>query len=109
MMAIGIIISFINNPICMYKNDYGEIPLFVVAALSGIVVIINCSKMIKCEWLSYIGKNSIIFYTVHVVVLKIFHGISNVVFHNTINNCEYPWYWLFFALTENCKMKCIRK
>lgn len=54
----------------MWGNRYGNPVFFLLEALGGIVFIIAVSKLIHMRWISRIGKNSLIYYGVHIVLVE---------------------------------------
>lgn len=100
MIPVSVLISSINTPVLMYKNYYGNLLLFFLGAIVGITIILEVSKYCESNNVfAYIGKNSILFYTLHVVLLKGLHGVASIVTDSAINNYDYPYYWFFYLLT----------
>lgn len=57
----------------MYENSVGNVVFYLLGMGAGIILIVDLSKKIeKNRFLSYIGKNSLIFYALH----KIFYRIE---------------------------------
>ncbi len=58
---VVVAISAVNTPVSMYENNYGNIILFLVGAISGIVFVCELSKCLeKNALLGWYGRNSII-------------------------------------------------
>lgn len=70
------VISYINIPVLMYKNQYGNIFLFCFGAITGIclVLILGCI-MHNVKILNYFGKNSIAVYVLHFNLVQGFRGV----------------------------------
>lgn len=71
----NIIFTYLNYKhmsmsIDMWGNRYGNPVFFLLEALGGIVFIIAVSKLIHMRWISRIGKNSLIYYGVHIVLVE---------------------------------------
>ena len=66
-------ISAVNTPIAMYENNYGNIILFFIGAIFGIVFVCELSKCLeKNALLGWYGRNSIIVYVLHFSMIKIY-------------------------------------
>lgn len=100
IIAINIIIGASNyilssEQVDMYSNSYGNIVLFIIAALSGIVFMCAISKKIKIKIISIIGKNSLYFFAMHFYVIDIINccteqlmvGVYNDMVRAIINLC----------------------
>ena len=57
-----------------YSNQFGNIWLYLVSAFSGVFATIFLASRVKCRILSVIGRNSLIFYGLHRLI------IDNLVF-----------------------------
>ena len=85
-ISIGAInfIVFDGNNIDMYSGRYGNIFLFYIAAILGSAFVIGLSiKLSKICFVNYIGKNSLIIFSLHQIVFYIVRDIFNNV-TNTI-------------------------
>lgn len=71
--ALLCVTSFINwrffGRTDWYSNKYGNYFLFAIGAVSGVLAVIALSKLFICRFLCWLGKNTLIFYGVHRVVL----------------------------------------
>lgn len=88
-LALYVTIGFFNIKITgqsvdMYSNSYGNILLFYLAALLGTFFVVLLSKAInKISFINYIGKNSLIIFSLHQIVMKICRDcISNIELNN---------------------------
>lgn len=69
-MTVSLLLGFANYSITgrridMYCNEYGVIPITYAAAFAGVFAMLCLSRTIKSRVLSYIGRNSILFYAWH--------------------------------------------
>lgn len=98
---VVIAISAVNTPVAMYENDYGNIILFLIGAISGIVFVCELSKCLeKNALLGWYGRNSIIVYVLHFSMIKILHFIGRKVFPQIAqSNYLYPFNWYYFMAT----------
>ena len=63
LLPIIVIVSQINSPVLMYKNEYGMIPLFFITSVLGIVLVVELSKrLVNMPVLIEFGKLSIAVY-----------------------------------------------
>ena len=53
----------------MYYNKYGILPVTYICAFAGIFFTIIVSNHIEIRWLTYIGKNSLVFFLLHQAVV----------------------------------------
>lgn len=76
-LIINIIFGLLNfNTISlnidMYRNRYGNYCFFLISAISGIFMCISFFKNIKeVPIISYIGKNSLIYYSFHYIIFNL--------------------------------------
>lgn len=98
---VVVAISAVNTPVAMYENDYGNIILFLIGAISGIVFVSELSKCLeKNALLGWYGRNSIIVYVLHFSMIKILHFIGSKVFPQIAqSNYSYPFNWYYFMAT----------
>ena len=98
-LSIGIIfIAFLNKPVVMAVNDYGNIWLFLSGALLACTVLAIVSSVIgKNKILEYIGVNSIKFLFIHFYILDFSHFLFNFLFVSGLNN-SFPFYLLHFIV-----------
>ena len=72
-----VIIGFLNikytgQSVSMYSNKYGNILLFYLGAVLGSLFVVSVSRIIKrISVINYIGKNSLIIFSLHQIVMKI--------------------------------------
>ncbi len=95
---VVVAISAVNTPVAMYENNYGNIILFLIGAISGIVFICELSKCLKKNaLLGWYGRNSIIIYVLHFSMIKVLHLVGRKVFPQIAqNNYLYPFNWFYF-------------
>lgn len=63
LMPIIVILSQINSPVLMYKNEYGIIPLFFLTSVLGIILVVELSKrLVNMPVLIEFGRLSIAVY-----------------------------------------------
>lgn len=100
MIPIVVIISYWNKPVKMYDNSYGNLILFFIGAFCGIIMICELSKALeKNQILSWFGKNSIIVYVTHFIMIKTLHFIGKKIIPE-VSECNYlyPANWHYFLL-----------
>ena len=98
-LSLGIVlIAFLNKPVVMAVNDYGNIWLFLSGAFLACIVLAIISEVIgKNKILEYIGVNSIIFLFIHFYILDFSHFLFNFLFVSGLNN-SFPFYLLHFIV-----------
>lgn len=103
------ILSQINTqPVGMYMNQYGNKFIFIIGAFLGIIAVADVAFVFKdFKPLKFFGKNSIIIYVTHRLLLTIVSSVLNktlTLFLGTEGlNRLYPWYfvpWLMVLLLE---------
>lgn len=63
LLPIIVILSQINSPVLMYKNEYGIMPLFFLTSVLGIMLVVELSKrLVNMPVLLEFGKLSIAVY-----------------------------------------------
>lgn len=64
----------------MWKLHFGILPLFYLSALLAIFAMISIAKKIKTfSWLKYIGRNSLVYYGLHSILIAFFaHFIRKI-------------------------------
>lgn len=95
---VVVAISAVNTPVAMYENNYGNVILFLIGAISGIGFVCELSKCLdKNVLLGWYGRNSVIVYVLHFSVIKILHLIGRKVFTQIAqSNYLYPFNWCYF-------------
>ncbi len=61
----------LGRTVGMWSNNYGNLLYFLGGAVSGIISTVCLSKCVKNKVIEYIGKNSIFYYGMHIVLLEI--------------------------------------
>lgn len=109
LLFLVAVLSHINtSPVGMYMNQYGNKFIFIIGAFLGIVAVADLSFLFNdFKPLQFFGKNSIIIYVTHRLLLTIISSLFNkmlVFFIGTAGlNRLYPWYflpWLIVLLLE---------
>lgn len=95
---VEVVISAVNTSIAMYENNYGNIILFLIGAISGIVFVCALSKCLeKNVLLGWYGRNSIIVYVLHFSMIKVLHFVGTKAFPQIAqSNYLYPFNWCYF-------------
>lgn len=98
-IPIIVICSYWNTPVTMYVNTYGNLLLFFITAVCGIVMICNLAKGLQNnKFLSWIGKNSVIIYVLHFKVIDILHILGKKLLPKFDKlKYSYPVYWYYFV------------
>lgn len=109
LLFLVAILSHINtHPVGMYMNQYGNKFIFIIGAFLGIIAVADASFIFKdFKPLQFFGKNSIIVYITHRLLLTITSSILNKMLTFFIGteglNRLYPWYfvpWIIVLLLE---------
>jgi acyltransferase len=70
-MILSVFLAFLNGRIDMNTNKYGNYLYFYAAAVSSIVSYTLLSRMLPgVRWLSYLGRNSMIIFGLHLPVVN---------------------------------------
>lgn len=108
ILCLVFIASKFNEPIGMYKNQYGNKVIFILIAIIGITTIYLFSILIKTDRVfTFIGKNSICIYVTHFLVLKLIRGIVNRIDFVGMHADSYPYYFITFLITMLIEIPCI--
>ena len=76
IFCASIMTCYLNSPIDMNNNSYGNILLFYISAFAGIIFYLGISKIIKPNRLiRYIGKNTIVLIGLGGIVMFVLNGI----------------------------------
>lgn len=75
-LIINIVFAYLNNKVLgrtvgMWSNNYGNLLFFLIAAIMGIVFVVILSNIVRFKFVRKIGKNSIYFYGLHVVLIEL--------------------------------------
>lgn len=62
LCLILIILSQVNRGVLMFRNEYGLLPIFLLTATMGTFIVIQFSRSVNSEFLSWAGSNSIVIY-----------------------------------------------
>lgn len=80
IVALGIcfVIANINSPVLWYKNDYGNLPLFLLSSILGCFSIFYFSMFIKVPYiLKYVGKYCVAFYVWQFLIVSLSLSVSS--------------------------------
>lgn len=81
LIPIGFYLSTINGNVDMNGNSYNNYFLFILSAFLGIFVCIIISQAMGLYKItSYIGKNTLVIFTLHGIAFSVFKGILILVF-----------------------------
>ena len=62
-MCLCVVISYINEPVAFYQNEYGNLILFYISALLGCFAVLYFTTFLtESKLLKYVGKDCIAFY-----------------------------------------------
>lgn len=90
------LLSYINNPIMMYTNNYGNFALFLTTSMLGIFDVLVISKMlVENKLLNFCSDCSIILYMIHPVILRFLHKATSFILGS---HDIYPNYFVIFGL-----------
>lgn len=80
LLSVNIPIAFINKAVDMDFLTLGNYFLYYIAAISGTLFLyLICKKIKHCNWLSFLGKNSLIIMCIHDPLKRIIIKIVSVV------------------------------
>lgn len=97
-LVATIILSYFNEPVLMYINQYGNKIAFIIVAFSGVITIFYAAlRLTNSSFVRFIGENSIIVYVLHFVYYRIIKGITER-FLGIHVFANYPVYWILFAV-----------
>ncbi len=82
MLLLNIVFTVLNYRILgrstgMWSNNYGSLVYFVLAAASGIALIIIISGYIKLSPIKAIGSHSIYYYGLHILIVELFNTYAS--------------------------------
>lgn len=98
LVPVVVCCSFWNEPVAMYLNHYGNLLLFFIGALCGILVSCNVGRCMQDnEIIIWFGQNSIYCFVLHFTFIKGLHFVGKNLFPKlTFINYQYPIYWCYF-------------
>lgn len=71
-------IANVNTPVMLYKNEYGNLPLFFITSISGCFLTIYVSTYIKDSiLLKYIGRKCVAFYVWQFLVVSLCISVAS--------------------------------
>ena len=92
------ILSYYNQPIGMFLNEYGNKVMFLVTAILGVFATLDLSCVLaNSKKLAWFGKNSIIIYVTHFQILGVVNWVLQRVFDSLIYG-HYPYYVIVFLI-----------
>ena len=77
MLSLLGVLSFINDSVYMYKNEYGNYFTFLSTSIMGILLTIFYFSDYSSAFLSYVGKNSIYYYVWNFITI---HFVTSIMF-----------------------------
>lgn len=78
LLPIIVILSQINSPVLMYKNEYGICPLFFLTSVLGIMLVVELSKrLVNMPVLIEFGKLSIAVYVWNFLIVGFLFRVLN--------------------------------
>ena len=84
--AMTVFSAFVNRPVLMYANQYGNVVLFSMSALFGSYVVFGISKRVHSHLLEWCGKNSVIIYVLQFHVNLVIRGVYVLLIENRDSN-----------------------
>lgn len=77
-MLLSWLISYnLNGRVDWYANSFGNPALFVIAAVCGTLCLIKFAEQVRCKWLSWLGRNTILFFGLHRIVIDLVFVVFN--------------------------------
>ncbi len=67
----------LGRTVGMWSNNYGNPVWFLIAAFAGIGFTVTIAQFINFKWLISVGKNSIFYYGIHIILVEIFVKVIN--------------------------------
>lgn len=75
LFIVSVLVAFINfekfSWVDWYSDKFGNPILFIFAAIFGVFSIILLSKSINSKFLAYLGKNSLVYYGLHRIIIDL--------------------------------------
>ena len=69
----------------MFKCDFGNIFLFYISAIFMLLFVLSlCKKIGSINFLNYIGKNSLVYYALHLTAFQFVFHFLQPIFNNTV-------------------------
>lgn len=104
IFPILVLLADFNTPVRMYLNDYGNIILFLMTSLLGIALCYYFSEYMHFNSiLTLFGKNSIIVFCSHFIIVKMFRLVINFCLPDPLTTMDYPFYFLLFIFVITCE------
>ena len=86
LASMTVVLANLNSTVMMYKNEYGNIFLFLCSSISGIASCLFFSMFVnKGKLLTFIGKHSIAFYVWQFIITAFFMKITNYALSTLLN------------------------
>ena len=96
--TVTIAVSWNNEPILMYCNQYGNILLFLLSSISGTFSVYMLSRyIVSNKFVEFVGRNTIPILQMHFFVLMVTHVLWHKVIP-TADNMAFPTYVLHFVV-----------
>ena len=98
LLPLIIISAYWNSPVMMYNNEYGNLFLFTISSVSGIMLCYELAKRITDNaLLLWFGQSSLGIYVFHVRIINALHAVGHR-FWPGIENYSHPAYWHYFLM-----------
>jgi fucose 4-O-acetylase-like acetyltransferase len=101
-LAVNLVFSRLNRGVSLLSNNYHNYFYFYVAAIAGILGYTLIARVIRdFRPLTFIGKNSLIIFAFHAMVIGLIKGFMSKVLNFPMNNFKNSLLW-GVALTLAC-------
>lgn len=78
LASMTVVLANLNSTVMMYKNEYGNLPLFFITSISGCFLTIYVSTYIKDSiLLKYIGRKCVAFYVWQFLVVSLCISVAS--------------------------------
>jgi fucose 4-O-acetylase-like acetyltransferase len=89
LLAVNFFASWRNDSVSLRANTYGNYFLFYIAAFTGVFGYILISQLVQgFKPLLYLGKNSLIIFTLHALAFPLIKGLLKFVFKVPLMNLQ---------------------
>lgn len=84
LIAALFVLTQVNSPVMMYKNEYGNYFLFLTTSFMGVYIVMQIARLLEnSALLEEMGKLSIAIYVWNFFVIGFFYRLTNVVMKYT--------------------------
>lgn len=98
-IAVSTINYIFFGKVDLYNDDFGNAILFAIAAITGTMSVILISMSIKNKMLIELGKNSLIYYGLHRIIIDLMYVVYGKLGIQITNN---RWSDVVFAIISVC-------